>query len=265
MDYTTLLRDVTPDGVATLTINRPQALNSFDATMLKEFAAVWHELQFDARVRAIVLRAAPGRAFSTGADVRAALTDPIVDFSRPFEQEDPGTFLGPKSRRCWKPVVTAIHGLCCAGAFYWVNEGDIVLCSEDAQFFDPHVTYGMVAAVEPAGLMQRIPYGEVARIMLMGNDERVSAATALRIGLVSEVLATPEALWERAHQLAARIATKPTMATQGTTRAMWEAKNLPRDAALTQAFNMPLLGNPIAEPDVDRDAVMRTAKQFEVR
>ncbi len=161
-------------------------------------------------------------------------------------------------------MVTAVHGLCCGGAFYWLNESDIILCSDDAQFFDPHVTYGLVAAVEPIGLRFRLPLGEVLRMMLLGNDERIAAETALRIGLVSEVTAR-DRLWERAHGLAAKIATKPTVAVQGTVRAIWESLELPRSAALSHALNYCLLGNPIAQAGLDHQAAMKQAKRFEIR
>lgn len=265
MSYETLLVEVDADHVATVTINRPEAMNAFTATMMREFHVLWPRIQKDDAIHAVVLRAAPGRAFSTGADVKAAQTDPIVDFSRPLEQRDPGEFLGPKSNQCWKPVIGAVHGLCCAGAFYWINECDIVIASADAQFFDPHVSYGMVAAVEPIGLSYRIPYGEVMRMMLLGNDERVSAQTALRIGLVSEVIDDPEAMWARAHDLAAKIATKPPIATQGTVRAVWESQDLPRAAALLQGFKTPLIANAIGQSQLDHRALMRGGKKFEVR
>lgn len=265
MNYETLKVEIGADKVATVTINRPEAMNAFNSTMLREFHALWPALQANDAVNAIVLRAAAGRAFSTGADVKSATTDPVVDFSRPVEQRDPGEFLGAKSSRCWKPVVGAIHGLCCAGAFYWVNECDIVIASSDAQFFDPHVSYGMVAAVEPIGLTYRMPYGEVMRMMLLGNDERVSAQTALRIGLVSEVIETAEAMWARAQDLAAKIATKPTIATQGTVRAVWESQDLPRGAALLAGFKVPLFANAIGQKQLDHQALMRGGKTFEVR
>ena len=141
-----------------------------------------------------------------------------------------------------------------------------MLCSEDAQFFDPHVTYGQVAAVEPIGLSYRIPYGEVMRMMLLGNDERINAFTAMRIGLVSEVVAgTHETLWSRAHELAAKVANKPTTATQGTVRAVWESQDVPRSVAVVHAMKYPLLGNPGATAQVDRTAMMKAAKQYVVR
>src|SRR5690606_13491240 len=108
------------------------------------------------------------------------------------------------------------------GAFYWLNEADIIICSDDATFFDPHVSYGMTAALEPIGLARRIPLGEALRIALLGLDERMSAQRALQIGLVSEVLPRDQ-LWSRADEIAQIIAAKPPAAIQGTVRAIWES------------------------------------------
>lgn len=263
LDYQTILYQVTPDRVATVTINRPQAMNAFTVEMRAEFEHVWARIRDDPAVHAVVLRAAEGRAFSTGADVKLNTPEVITRSANVWDQTDPGSSLGPKSNRLWKPVVTAVHGLCCAGAFYWINESDIVICSDDAQFFDSHVSYGMVCAVEPIGLTSRIPLQEVLRIALLGNDERVSAQTALRIGLVSEVLA-PEQLWERAHALAAKIADKPNAVIQGTVRAIWESLDLPRSTALTNALKYCQLGYNL--PQEESVAVLAKQKRsFEVR
>jgi len=181
-----------------------------------------------------------------------------------FSQVDPGEYLGPKSNRLWKPVVTAVHGMCAGGAFYWINESDIVICSEDATFFDPHVTYGMVAALEPIGLRWRVPIGEVLRMALLGNDERIGAETAKRISLVTEVVKL-EDLWGRAHQLAAKIASKPSIATQGTNRAIWESLDMTRATDLLNGMKYTQIGNGPGTAQVNRDTVMAAAKQFEVR
>jgi enoyl-CoA hydratase/carnithine racemase len=120
----------------------------------------------------------------------------------------------------------------------------VVICSTDATFFDSHVTGGMVSALEPVGLMRRVGLGETLRMALMGNDERVSAETALRIGLVTEVVERGS-LWIRAHEIAAAIAAKPTAATQGTVRAIWESLDRPYRAAMEQGLIYTRLGNPI--------------------
>jgi enoyl-CoA hydratase/carnithine racemase len=227
--------------------------------MLAEMKAIWRRVQAHDNIHSVVLRAAPGRAFCTGVDVREGRGEPVNIWS----DLDPGEFLSPKMNACWKPVVCAVHGMAAGGAFYFLNECDIVICSDDATFFDPHVTYGMTSALEPIGMTYRQQLGDVLRMVLLGNDERISAQTALRQGIVSEVVAL-EALWPRAHELAARIAAKPTAATQGSVRAIWESLDLPRTAALRTGLKYCQLGNPHGVPQVDRDAVMASAKTFDV-
>ena len=98
--------------------------------------------------------------------------------------------MSPKfHHKVWKPVVAAVHGMCAGGGQYFINEADIIICSDDAQFFDPHANAGIVSALEPIGMLARgVPLGDVLRWALMGTDERITAETALRIGLVSEVV-----------------------------------------------------------------------------
>ncbi|KQH77486.1 enoyl-CoA hydratase [Mycobacterium gordonae] len=228
------------DHVATITLNRPTRLNAFNRTMCREMADAWRTVKLDDSVHAVVLRAAGPRAFSAGLDV----TEPYGQPDNIWNHEDPGEFLSPKWQKMWKPVVCAVQGMCTAGAFYFVNESDVVICSTDATFFDSHVSAGLVCALEPIGLMRRIGLGETLRMALMGNDERVSADTALRIGLVSEVV-EPECLWPRAHEIAAAIAAKPPAATQGTVKAIWESLDKPYRVAMEQGLIYTRLGNPI--------------------
>src|SRR3546814_20671840 len=92
-------------------------------------------------------------------------------------------------------------------ALYFLHSADIISCSEESTFFDPTVNFGMVSACGPVGAMARMPLSEVQRMVLLGNHERISAETALRISLVTEVLPADQ-LWERARHLAALIAEK---------------------------------------------------------
>jgi len=265
VDFETILVEKT-DHIATVTINRPESFNTFNRRMLDEFAYLWKDISEDNDIHCVVLRAAKGRAFSTGADVKATSAEGGALFhDNLWTAKDPGEALGPKHNRCWKPVICAVHGLAAGGAFYWINESDIVICSEDAAFFDPHVTYGMTAALEPIGATYRMPLGDVLRMTLLGNDERITAYTALRIGLVTEVVENDK-LWERAQELAEKVAAKPPAATQGSVRAIWESLDQPRSIALQTGLAYCFLGNPIGTAQVDRWSLMGKGKiQFESR
>ena len=258
----TLLYEKSKDKVGTITINRPDAMNSFTATMCDEFRMLWRDIAEDDAVNAVVLRAAPGRAFSTGMDVFNGGNH--LGSDKLWNKRDPGERLGPKHNLCWKPVIAAVHGMCAGGAFYWLNESDIVICSEDAEFFDPHVTYGMTSALEPIGMRWKTALPEVLRMALMGNDERIGAETALRISLVTEVV-TRRTLWKRAHEIAATIAAKPSVATQGTVRAIWESLDATRTASLNTALKYCLLGNEIGRKEASRETLMKQKKPYRVR
>jgi enoyl-CoA hydratase/carnithine racemase len=249
------------DHVATITLNRPEQLNAFNRTMCEEMVRAWRTVKLDESVHAVVLRAAGDRAFSAGLDIKTPYGQP----ENIWNHQDPGEALSPKWQKMWKPVVCAVHGMCTAGAFYFINESDVVICSDGATFFDSHVSAGLVCALEPIGLMRRIGLGETLRIALMGNDERVSADTALRIGLVSEVVSA-DRLWSRAHEIAATIAAKPPTATQGTVKAIWESLDKPYRAAMEQGLIYTRLGNPrgtaelAAQNDSDGKAAARNPK-----
>jgi enoyl-CoA hydratase/carnithine racemase len=244
-DYGTILYETSPDHVATITLNRPEVMNAFDRQMCEEVRDAWKRVKDDRSVHAVVLRAAGDRAFCAGLDTKKPYGQP----DDIWNHEDPGELLSPKWQQVWKPVVCAVQGICTGGAYYFVNEADIVICSPEATFFDSHVTYGLVCALEPLGLMRKVGLAESLRIALMGNDERVTAETALRISLVTEI-AERDQLWARAHEIAAGIARKPSSATQGTVRAIWESLDRPYRAAMDQGLIYTRLGNPIGQAEV---------------
>ncbi|BBZ31632.1 enoyl-CoA hydratase [Mycolicibacterium confluentis] len=243
--------------VATITLNRPQQLNTFNRTMCEEMAAVWRIVKLDEATNAVVLRAAGTRAFSAGLDVKSSYGQP----DNVWNHEDPGELLSPKWQKMWKPVVCAVQGMCTAGALYFLNESDVVVCSQDATFFDSHVTAGLVSALEPIGLMRRVGLAHTLRMALMGNDERISAETALQIGLVTEVVEAGQ-LWTRAHEIAATIANKPPSATQGTVKAVWESLDKPYRAALDQGLIYTRLGNPLGQAELAASPVPKVTPRI---
>jgi len=245
--FETIRYETGADHVATITLNRPDRMNAFNDAMIAEFRTVWRLVREDDDVRAVVLQANGDRAFSAGLDVVEGRTHP----QSVWDWTDPGQDLAPKANEVWVPVVCAVHGMCAGGAMYWVNESDIVICSDDAMFFDPHVTYGMTSVYEPVDMARTVPMREALRMALLGLDERMSAKRALEIGLVSEVVPREE-LRARAHELAAIIADKPAVATQGTVKAFWQSLDMPRAQARSVGMNFVQIGNPIGTAQVDR-------------
>ena len=174
------------DHVATVVLNRPEAGNAFTAVMQSELRDLWIAMRSDDDVRVVVLTGSGDRAFCTGIDRNepfTALDDSPAFYgtSNNFMYDDPGDWLGPKSNDLWKPVIGAVNGMACGGAFYLLGECDVLIAAEHATFFDPHVTYGMPAIYEPMKMLSKMPFGEVMRMSLTGNAERISAGTALRM------------------------------------------------------------------------------------
>jgi enoyl-CoA hydratase/carnithine racemase len=239
-------------GVAWVTLDRPDVLNAFNETMLVELATVWGELRRNDDVRVVVLTGAGDKAFCTGYDRTGLDSDEpdgpasLLKAASPFLRADVGDFLGPKACGLWKPVVAAVNGIACGGAFYLLGEADIVIAAEHATFFDPHVSYGMPAVFEPLHLLRRMPLGEVLRLSLLGSAERMSARRALEVGLVSEVVPAGD-LRETAEWIADTIAALPTLAVQATLRAIWMGADTPRGQALGIAHALVAAGSDPAE------------------
>ena len=177
--------------VAVVTLDRPEAYNAFSPTMQEELKSTWRAFRSDDRVNAIVLTAAGDMSFCVGIDRNEAEFTNMAGDSRlygtsnNFMYDDPGDDLGPKSCDLWKPVICAVNGMACGGAFYMLAESDIIIAADHATFFDPHVTYGMAAVYEPMKMLQYMPLGEVLRMTPLGNHARMSAATAPRNRLLN--------------------------------------------------------------------------------
>lgn len=243
------------DGVATVTLDRADRHNAFTSVMCEEMAAVWAHIRDDADVRAVVVTAAGDEAFCTGIDRSEVPAEDGLEFTfDPLTYVDPGRRLGPRSNECWKPVVAAINGMACGGAFYLLGEADILVAADHATFFDPHVTYGMPAVFEPALMLHRMPFGEVLRMTLLGNHERISAARALEIGLVSEVVPAAE-LHAAAQRIAAAIASQPAAAVQASLRSLWAARELTRAQMLD-------VGNTFLNLAMSKDALAEGQAAF---
>ena len=229
----TTLRYEQRGAVGWVSLHRPERYHAFDKVMCEELSGLWRRLRTDDSVRCVVLTATGDKAFCTGIDRDFVPSDdgPTYDFT-PYTYDDPGQLLGPKANEFWKPVVCAVNGMACGGAFYLLGEVDIIISADHATFFDPHVTYAMPAVYEPLLMLHRgMPFGEVLRMTLLGNHERMSATRALEIGLVSEICPSAE-LEERATWIAEAIASAPPGPMQATLRTLWAGRELSRRQAL---------------------------------
>jgi enoyl-CoA hydratase/carnithine racemase len=251
VDFETLLYEER-DGVAIVTMNRPEVHNAFNHQMQLDFHTLWRWLRTNDDVRCVILTGAGEKAFCTGIDRAESIERGYLDgeereyehtglVSTPFQYNDPGIHINPKQNDLWKPVIAAVNGMACGGALYMLGEADIVIAAEHATFFDPHVTYGMVAGYESIHLFQKLPFGETMRLCLLGAHERMSAARAHQMGLVSEVV-EKDHLLDRALWIGNAIASAPELAIQGTVRAVWLANEISRNAALSQASALVELG-----------------------
>jgi enoyl-CoA hydratase/carnithine racemase len=254
-DYETIdYREI--DGVAWVTLNRPAVHNAFNFQMQAELKDIWRSLRSNDDVRCAVLTGAGDKAFCVGIDrsemmgdwqsvedvigTQATGTGPLS--ATPWHFDDPGDNIGPKSNDLWKPVIAAVNGMACGGAFYMLGEVEFIIAAEHATFFDPHVTYGMTACFESMHMLQKMPFGEIMRVALLGASERLTARRAYDVGLVSEVVAA-DALHDAAAWAAGEIAKSPPTAIQGTVRAIWMAQELSRSQALDAGRVLVRLGS----------------------
>ena len=250
-DYEMITYEAQENGVAWVTLNRPKVHNAFNDQMRNELKDCWRSLRYDDDIRCVVLTGAGERAFCTGIDRTETMGDGYPDPDKgtgtgfqktPWMFDDPGDEIGPKSCDLWKPVIAAVNGIACGGAFYMLGEVEFIIAADHATFFDPHVTYGMTPVFEPIHVMQKMPFHEIMRISLLGNHERMSAKRAHEIGFVSEVVPLAD-LHETAKWSADAIASAPALATAGAVRALWMALELSRKQALDMGFSLIRIGS----------------------
>jgi len=215
------------DRVARVILNREHAGNSFNTRMCDEMQAIWSDIRDDDDVWVAIVSAVGSRFFCTGVDVKESRVRPMGHVWLPIAR---------LMDQIYKPIICAVNGICCGGGLHFVCDSDIVIGSENAQFFDPHVNVGLVSGWEPVGLSRRIPLGYVLRMTLQGKAYRIHADEALRIGLLTEVVAA-DRLLERAEEIARDILTNAPLAVRYSKKAIKEGLNLGlRDALEFSAY-----------------------------
>ncbi len=193
------------DGVALLTLNRPQAHNALNRALRRELMDLLPRLDTDPAVKVIVITGAGDKAFCTGADLKersAGSTADMIDERRQVMAKWTNAVAGVS-----KPVIAAIKGYCMGGGFELVLQCDLSIASDTAVFALPEVTHGFFPG---GGACQRLPrlvgYQMARELVLTGR--RWDAAEAKSLGLVNRVVPLDRVL-DEAMEMARKMATFP--------------------------------------------------------
>lgn len=238
-NYETILYEV-QGRTATIIFNRPDRLNAINHQMTEEIHDAFLRAEGDDEIWTIVV-AANGRAFCAGADVEKIPEDGKVPFtgrylSKHKEWEAPQEAT-PPFRSMAKPIIVAVNGICCGAGMDLVTTGDITIASDDVQFFDPHVSIGLVSGREMVRVARALPINVAMRMALMGKHERLGAQRAYELGFVTEVVPRDQLL-ARAHEVADIVNRNAPLAVRGTRMAIRRGLGIPLHEAeiLAEAY-----------------------------
>jgi E-phenylitaconyl-CoA hydratase len=199
--------------IAYITINRPEAMNSLSIEVRDGLQAAYKDFRDNNDLWVAIITGAGERAFSAGADIkgfRPASSD-TAEAARAAEKP-----LRPDT--IWKPFIAAIHGYCLGGGCELAMTCDIRIAAENAQFGQPEVNIGFMPGGGGTIRMPRfIPRAVAAEILLTGN--RINAAEALRVGLVSRVVPRDK-LMDTAKEIAETIISRGPLGVRATKEAM---------------------------------------------
>jgi enoyl-CoA hydratase/carnithine racemase len=187
MAYSTILVDK-KDGVAKITINRPDDLNALSPQVLSELIAAFREIDRDESIVVIVLRGA-GRCFCAGLDLKVAGSwlEAGDEVGVKTQLADPGFEVGEVIDNIRQPVIAAVHGYAITGGFYLAYCCDIVVASEDASFQDTHIRWGLVPAWQESQRLLKLVGAPKAKYLFY-TSHRASAREMEAAGLVSKVV-----------------------------------------------------------------------------
>lgn len=241
------------DGVAWLTLNRPDKLNAFTARMNSEIKDAVKTASRDEKVRTIVITGA-GRAFCSGQDL-----------SEVDETMDHGDILrshyGPmvkEMRRCEKPIVAAVNGVAAGAGFSLALACDFRLVSENASFINAFIHVGLIPdSGNLYFLMKLVGEGKAAELAMLG--EKIPAERAVELGLANRVY-TAETFTDEVHTFAARLATMPTKAMGLIKRSLKEASTLSFDEYLEREAQGQRIAGLTADHREGVDAFMQKRK-----
>ena len=225
MELKNLIFDKSP--IATMTVNRPAALNALNRAVLEEIAQVLRDVRHDPAVRVLIVTGAGDRAFVAGADIAAMAAMSAIEgleFSR----------LGHRVMQTFEdlpiPVIAAVNGFALGGGLELALACDLIVASDKARFGQPEINLGLIPGF---GGTQRLPHriGHVRARELVMTGDMIDAKIALELGLVNAVVG-PGELMAAARALADKLASKSALALRQAKAALRAAATAPEDAGL---------------------------------
>jgi 2-(1,2-epoxy-1,2-dihydrophenyl)acetyl-CoA isomerase len=230
-------------AVATLELNRPQAMNAWDAELGNDLRAAVEEVSADDSVRAVLVTGA-GRAFSAGADLKAGFDftpEGVPDIGAALRERYHPIITGIRTMP--KPVVAAVNGVAAGIGCSLALACDLVVAAESAYFLLAFVNIGLVPDGGSSVLVpERIGMARAAEMAMLG--ERVPAAQALEWGLINRVV-DDASLREQAGALAERLAAGPTRSYAGSKRQLnaWRLARMAEQLELEATIQQELAGS----------------------
>ena len=221
--------DVTvEDGIAAVVLNRPEAMNSYDAEMRHEAYALWRRIREDADIHVVVITGAGEKAFCTGSDLKKSMPPSESPAELLLGGKDPGGILHDFGTD--KPIICAINGYALGGGLELALACDIRIASDNARM---GLTEVKVASVPGSGGIQRLPrtLAMTDAMMMLLTGDMIDAAEALRVGLVSRVVPQAE-LIDAAMELARKIAGNGPLAVRAVKRQVQAGLDMPLQHAL---------------------------------
>jgi enoyl-CoA hydratase len=207
-EATSVLLEKRANGVAVVTLNRPQVLNALDVPAKERLGAIWQDISDDPRVRVAVLTGAGDKAFCAGSDIKEINRTGRMVTTETLLRAIPGVGV-PLA----KPVIAALNGYCIGMGMTLALHCDLRLAAKDAVLGYPEVKHGMISAVSALRLPHVIPAARALEMLLLARN--ISADEALRFGLVNAVVDDVRA---EAEAWAATIAGYSPVAVQATKR-----------------------------------------------
>jgi len=216
------------DGVATITLNRPEKLNAYGSKMHLELAAAVADIKGDRGIRAVILTGA-GRGFCAGHDLKEIADARPSSGARNGERPTLGEYPPLLFRSVEVPLIAAINGIATGGGFALALICDIRIASESARFAELHVMRGMVPGAEAWLLPRAISTSKALELIFTADT--IGAREAERLGLVSKVVPDGE-LMAAAREVATRIAKMPPLALKLAKRAVYHGLDSSFDTSL---------------------------------